>query len=132
MKKIGIVIVVIALIFAIPTVRSRVGAAALPWIERLGPAGAMLLNPMRRSATHHEVVEIARLMKADKEEGRRLPGEGENFTEWLQRRIVREDGRDVWGNPFWLRMTGLVVQVGSNGPDGKRGTSDDVTHTTKF
>jgi hypothetical protein len=131
-KKIIIVVVVIALIFAIPDVRSRVSTRAVPLLERLGPIGAMLLTPARRSATHHEVVEIARLISADQQEGRPLPGDNENFTEWLQRRIVREDGKDVWGNPFWIRMTGVTVRVGSDGPDGKRGTGDDVTHTSKF
>jgi hypothetical protein len=130
MKKIFIVVVLIAIIFAVPQLRSRVGATALPLLERLGPVGMALITPARRSATHHEVVEIARLIKADHEEGRPMPDE--NFTEWLRRRIVREDGIDVWGNPFWIRLTGITVQVGSNGPDGKRGTRDDVTHTTKF
>lgn len=132
MKKILIAIVVLALIWAIPSVRSRVATTAIPMLERLGPVGAAVLNPVRRSATHHEVVGIARVMRDDKEEGKPLPDETQNFTDWLRRRIVHEDGKDVWGTPFWIRLTGITVQVGSSGPDRKRGTKDDVTHTTKF
>jgi hypothetical protein len=132
MKKIIIAVVVLAIIWAIPEVRSRVSATAVPFLERLGPVGTALLTPARRSATHHEVVEIARLIKADQQEGKPLPGENVDFTEWLRRRIVREDGKDVWGRPFWIYLTGVTVRVGSDGPDGKRGTQDDVTHTSKF
>jgi len=130
MKKILIAVILLAFIWAIPSVRTKVGAKAVPVLERLGPVGAALLNPTRRYATQNEVVGIARLIKDDQQEGRPLPVD--NFTEWLRRRIVHEDGKDVWGNPFWIRLTGITVQVGSNGPDGKRGTPDDVTHTTKF
>jgi hypothetical protein len=132
MKKILIVVIALAFIWAIPSVRAKVSAKAVPVLERLGPVGAAVLNPARRYATQNEVVGIARLMKDDQQEGRPLPGENDNFTDWLRRRIVHEDGKDVWGNPFWYRLTGITVQVGSSGPDGKRGTRDDVTHTTKF
>src|SRR5687767_119609 len=130
MKKILIAVILLAFIWAIPSVRTKVGAKAVPVLERLGPVGAAVLNPMRRYATQNEVVGIARLIKQDKEEGRPMP-EGD-FTEWLRRRVVHEDGKDVWGTPFFIRLTGITVQVGSNGPDTKRGTKDDVTHTTKF
>lgn len=131
MKKILAVVVLLALIWAIPPVRARVGAAALPLLERLGPVGEKLLSPSRRYATQNEVIAIARMIANDQNEGRQLPDE-RGFHEWLTRRVYREDGVDVWGNRFWMRMRRDSVTVGSSGPDGKRTTKDDVTHTVGF
>jgi hypothetical protein len=128
MKKILIAVVLVALVWAVPAVRTKVVAAAVPVLERLGPVGDKLLTPSRKYATKNEIIAIARLIANDRTEGRTLPDD-RGFNQWLTKRIYREDGIDVWGNRFWMRIRRDSVTVGSNGPDGQRSTGDDVTHT---
>ena len=131
MKKFGIFIVLLALAWAIPPARMRLTAFAAPVLHKLGPVGDKLLSPTRRYATQNEVTAIARMIANDQDEGRQLPEE-RTFNYWLVRRVRSEDGIDVWGNKFWMKRTQKIVTVGSNGPDGERGTKDDVSHTANF
>lgn len=131
MKKILIAVVILAFVWAIPAVRAKVVAAAAPVLELLGPVGAKVLSPSRRYATQNEVMAIARVIKADEDEGKPVPEPGA-FRDWLRRRLVHEDGIDVWGNAFWMRRSLDTVTVGSNGPDGERNTSDDVMYAIKL
>jgi hypothetical protein len=128
MKKILIAVVLVALVWAVPAVRTKVVAAAVPVLERLGPVGDKLLTPSRKYATTNENIALARPSANDRTEGRTLPDD-RGINQWLTKRIYREDGTDVWGNRFWMRIRRDSVTVGSNGPDGQRSTGDDVTHT---
>lgn len=124
MKKVLVLVVVLALMWALPPVRERVSTAAVPLLEKLGPVGAIALKPARRMTAANDLKEAARLMDSDLMEGRRLP-EARVFNRWLRGRFPGEDGLDPWGNPYWMR-TGGVVTLGSNGPDGVQDTPDDV------
>lgn len=127
MKKIMTVVLVLALITAIRPVRERVGAAAIPLLEKLGPAGAGLLNPARNMGAKAQTAEIARLLMNERQEGRPMPTQ-RGFQEWLMRRSGDRDLlTDPWGEPYWLAIERNVVTVGSSGADRTRNTADDVT-----
>ncbi|HEX9886224.1 MAG TPA: hypothetical protein VGA70_07035 [Longimicrobiales bacterium] len=56
-----------------------------------------------------------------------LPEQGD-FNEWL----IRQKGstlQDQWGGDIWYQLTRSSFTVGSNGPDGTRGSEDDLTVT---
>ena len=44
-----------------------------------------------------------------------------------KRDYVNEIKNDPWGNPYELEVTGKRFRVISRGPDGQKGTGDDVT-----
>jgi hypothetical protein len=128
MKFVITIIVILALVWALPPVRERVSTRAVPMLERLGPAGGALLSPARRMAARSQATSFARTLSRDSKEGLPLPNE-QGFHNWLRQRLPDETGLDPWGNPYWMQRRNVSVTVGSNGPDGRRGTSDDVTHT---
>lgn len=126
MKKIIILVLALALIWAIPGMRQRIGIAALPLLERLGPVGERAANPVRGVKARNDARFFLRMLKDDRTEGRALP-DGRNFEEWMRRRTPQESGIDPWGKPYWLRREGSTYIVGSDGADGVRDTEDDVT-----
>lgn len=131
MNKIVALVVLLAIIWAVPALRSRVSAAATPVLERLGPVGDFALNPMRRQAARREAEHFHRVISGDRDAGRAVP-EDRMFHDWVRRRIPEEDGLDPWGNPYWIERRINALAVGSDGPDGMRGTDDDVVHTAPF
>ena len=54
-----------------------------------------------------------------------LPG---NFEGWLRRDYSGPE-TDPWGNAWYLAQGRSSYTVGSMGPDGERGTDDDITET---
>lgn len=131
MKKVVILIVVLAIIWAVPPARERLGAAALPVIERLGPVGAFVLRPAREFGAKHDAKTFVKALEHDASLGRRAP-EPRQFTEWVSNRLPDEDGIDPWGNAYWLQRATGSITVGSDGADGERDTDDDVLHTVPF
>jgi hypothetical protein len=131
MQKIIAFIVILAVIWAVPPVRERIATATVPALERLGPVGDVLINPMRRMSAKNKARAITRQATIDRNEGRPAP-EPQSFRSWITRRMPDETGLDPWGRPYWLdRRTGSLT-VGSSGPDGIRNTADDVSHTVAF
>ena len=57
-------------------------------------------------------------------------GEGlpQSFESWL-RSYYSGPEVDPWGNPWYLTEGRTSWTVGSMGPDGQRGTADDLTET---
>jgi hypothetical protein len=131
MRRIVAAIVILALIWAVPPVRGRLSAAAVPVLEKLGPVGAVVIEPARRMAAKSKVMGILRVIASDYNEGRPLP-EDANFHGWLRQRLPDETGLDPWGNAYWLSRTRGTLTVGSDGPDRRRGTGDDVKHTIPY
>lgn len=126
MKKILTIVLILALIAAIPPVRAKVGTAAIPLLEKLGPVGAGLLKPARNMGAKSGAAAIARLMANERQEGREPPTPRQ-FEQW----VVRRSGdpelvTDPWGGKYWLTVERNVYTVGSSGADGRRGTSDDI------
>jgi hypothetical protein len=85
---------------------------------------------MHKVTAHNEVdflinqVELARIM------GREIPTET-SFQNWIKARVktsagVRVTGKDPWGAPYYLSRSQTAITIGSNGPDGKRNTPDDI------
>ena len=60
-------------------------------------------------------------------------GEGlpQSFESWL-RSYYSGPEVDPWGNPWYLAPARSTYTVGSTGPDGQRGTGDDLTETRSF
>lgn len=131
MKKIVGLVIILAFIWAVPSLRGRVSAAALPVIEKLGPVGEFMINPLRRHAAKSGATHLHRVLSNDRDLGRQLPDE-RDFHEWVRRRIPGDDGLDPWGNPYWVSRSVGSMSVGSSGADGRRGTDDDVVHTAPF
>ena len=131
MKRFIVFIVVLAIVWAIPEARNRIGVAALPLLERLGPVGERVANPFRKWKARSESEFYLRMINDDHAEARPLPEERQ-FKEWVLRRMPEETGVDPWGSDYWLRRRGTMFTVGSSGPDGQRDTADDVAVTETF
>jgi hypothetical protein len=131
MRKITIVVVVLALIWAIPGARSQLITTAHPALERMGPAAAFMIQPARREAAKKQMNAILRVAASDISEGRDVPMD-RRFEDWMQSRMPELSGRDPWGQPYWLRRTGTELTVYSAGPDAARGTEDDLSQTVHF
>jgi hypothetical protein len=131
MKKILVLVVVLAFIWAIPPLRTRVSAAALPVLVKLGPVGEFMITPARNYEARQDAGHFSRVMVRDRAQGREVPEE-RGFQDWLLRRIPEESGLDPWGSPYWMERALDGLRVGSDGADGERGTSDDVTHTERY
>jgi hypothetical protein len=125
MKKAIFIVLALAIIWAIPGVRQRIGVALLPAFERLGPIGEKAADPMRGVKARNQLGFFLRIITDDHAENRQLPDES-TFREWMDRRMPQESGIDPWGNAYWLRRRGNVFTAGSNGADGVRDTDDDV------
>jgi hypothetical protein len=132
MKKLIGFIIVLAVIWAVPGLRNRVGVLALPLLERLGPVGERVAEPVENWKAKNQVKFYLRMIRDDATEGRPLP-DARGFTQWTRRRFAEETGLDPWGNAYWLTRSGArTVTVGSNGADGELGTPDDVSESATF
>lgn len=129
MKKAIFIVLALAIIWAIPNVRQRIGVALLPAFERLGPIGEKAADPIRGVKARNQLSFFLRIISDDHAENRQLPDE-RTFREWMDRRMPQESGIDPWGNEYWLRRRGNAFTAGSNGPDGVRDTDDDVIQET--
>lgn len=125
MRKIITLVVILAIVWALPPVRSHVNAGALPVLEKLGPRGEALIRPARREAAKKQIRSVLRVLDTDMETGRDLPTE-RTFQAWMRQRMPELSGRDPWGNPYWLEGRPPHLVIGSSGPDGVRGTDDDI------
>lgn len=128
MQKIIGLILVLAVIWAVPAFRAQVSGAALPALDRMGPRGESVATPLRVGIAKARVSGIVRMVASDYADRRGLPDE-RDFQRWLRARTSAERSIDPWGNPYWMERTREGLRVGSSGPDGRRGTGDDVTHS---
>jgi hypothetical protein len=125
MKKAIVVVLALAIIWAVPGVRQRIGVALLPVFERLGPVGERVANPVRAFQARNDLSFFLRMMEEDATEGRPRP-DPRRFSEWVDQRMPEESGVDPWGQPYWMRQRDRTVTVGSNGVDMVRDTDDDI------
>ena len=131
MKRIITLVVILAVLWAIPGVRGRIGVALLPALEKLGPVADFVVLPAQRFAAKNDATDIMRVITTDFNEGRPVPDE-RTFQQWVKRRAPQTDANDPWDRPYWLARGRGTITVGSNGADGQKGTADDVTHTVPF
>jgi hypothetical protein len=131
MRRFAIFVVLLAVVWAIPGFRGRVGAAVLPALEKLGPAGDVAARPLRRTVAKMRTTSIVRTIASDHNEGRGLPEE-RDFGRWMRTRLPDDNPLDPWGNAYWYERGRGTVTVGSSGSDGRRNTADDVKHSIPF
>lgn len=131
MKKIGTLLLILAVIWAVPGLRLRATAAALPVLEKLGPAADFVVTPAREFGAKTRATNILRLIANDYNEGRQPP-HPRDFRHWVDQRMGKGSSADPWGRPYWLSIGNGSITVGSDGVDRTRGTADDVKHTIPF
>ena len=131
-KKLVIVAVILGFAWSIPAARQRMMQWAEPALERLGPVGERVVTPVRRYNTRNEIVFLMRALAQDYEVRRPLPNP-RTFPAWLERNTpAGREGKDGWGNPYYMRADRLGITIGSPGPDGTADTADDITRTMPF
>lgn len=98
-----------------------------PARERIQPhVQEFVLDPVYEWNTRNEVKEIVREVERARTLGAELPPPAE-FADFLHERTMgRRDGRDPWGNEYYLLRDRRTWQVGSAGRDLRPGTEDDV------
>ena len=132
-KLVLVVLVAIGFMSAHAPTRSRIGAAAAPVLEKLGPAGEFALRPVHRWTAKSETEFILDQIELAKAMGRETPTES-RLQEWLKLRRIRTryNGKDPWGSEYYLIRARTSFTVGSPGPDAERNTPDDIRSTGSF
>lgn len=118
--------------FASAGFKAALFAAALVFVspplrQRAAPVVRPLFDPLLRVTTKDRVERVAAFLEVEV----RRTGEAplpRDLPAALQRLFPgRDDTRvDPWGRHFYLRRRALGFEIGSAGPDGRRGTRDDV------
>lgn len=110
----------------VPSLRERVEPRVVPvWDSALRRADPIIKRakvPIDRWAAQHEAQAIARMIRS--RGGLPRPSE---FPDYLRQnwRGGRQ-GRDPWGNWYYLVVSRDSITVGSAGPDRERNTEDDI------
>jgi hypothetical protein len=116
-KLLLLVILLLGVAMAVPSTREQIQANAVtPVRDAIGSR----LVPRRLDAMADQL--DARLARADQ-----LPGP-DNFSGWLRRDYTGPE-LDPWDNVWYIQIARRSYTVGSMGPDGQRGTADDITET---
>jgi hypothetical protein len=131
-KKILILIVVLAAIWAIPGARNRFVAFMQPVAGKLGPVGEKRAGPMRRYTARTQLSSILQDLTATHDAGRTMP-DARTFKSWLRAHPPSEQNElDPWGQPYYLRQHEGVYTIGSAGPDTIKGNADDIVKSETF
>lgn len=94
-------------------------------LDRAGP----VVNPILEMSTEREMNRIANDLKAyQRENFERLPSERQ-FRTWIDDQYSGDGGLDAWGTPYEYQLERDQIELRSYGPDGLRGTSDDLVAT---
>jgi hypothetical protein len=116
-KLLLLVILLFGIAMAVPSTREQIQANAVtPVRDAIGTR----LVPRRLDAMADQL--DARLARADQ-----LPSP-DNFSGWLRRDYTGPE-LDPWDNVWYIQIARRSYTVGSMGPDGQRGTGDDITET---
>lgn len=130
-KKLILLLVVFAVASAtVPALRERVEPRVVPvWdtgLRRLEPVIELAMVPVHRWLAQHEAQSIARMLHSRAGASDRLPLPSD-FPDYLRRNWRGgKQGRDPWGNWYYLVVSRDSITVGSAGPDGERNTEDDI------
>jgi hypothetical protein len=131
-KKVLIVILLIGFAWAYPPTRARMALYAQPVLERMGPVGDRMVLPIQRYNTRTEINFILDQIHLAKTEAKEIPDE-RTFHRWMSKRILtKNNGKDPWNHPYYLIRVSGMFTVGSVGPDGQRGTGDDLRKSVQF
>jgi hypothetical protein len=122
-KIILICLVVIGAIISIPALHERAGVMLAPVEKKLAPHMTFATDPMKKVRTSDKETNILGMLKQEHLQGRKTP-EPDEFPQWLKEHAIEPDG---WGNRYFMFQKNDSIFIGSNGPDGKKGTPDDFT-----
>lgn len=114
-KLILLIVVLLAVGASIPKTRAMMMEEAKPLVNRVKAR----IVPGRLKAMAEELVSQAH-------RGEPLPTVGKAWDQWLHYEYTG-DAQDPWGHLYYLKMDRTGFTVGSMGPDGLRGDSDDIT-----
>jgi hypothetical protein len=132
LKKVIGVIVALAVIWAIPEARAKVLTVMQPVADRTGPIGEKASLPMRKYAAKTQIASILRGMTRAREKGEELPTQ-RTFVRWLRANPPSEKKElDPWGHSYYIKQQNDTYTVGSFGPDGIKGTIDDIVKSTRL
>lgn len=88
-----------------------------------------VIDPYFVMATKSEMDKIAEdLQIHERENFGRLP-ERKRFSDWVDGRYAGGGGVDSWGSPYEYTLARDNFSLRSLGPDGLRGTEDDIVET---
>lgn len=118
---------------SVPPVRSRVALRVAPIrdyvVREVGPPLRRGLNPVYRWLAQQEMRVIARELRKRGLSFHPLPHPRE-FSRYLDKqRYIPRGANDPWKNAYFLTVTRDSIVVGSPGPDGERGTPDDLRYS---
>jgi hypothetical protein len=132
MKKIITLIVIFAMIWAVPPARTKALTVLQPVFNRMGPVGDKLSNPMRKYSARAQIASIIRGLHAARTQGRELP-DARTFVRWLRANPPSENKElDPWGRSYSLRHQNDQYTISSAGPDGVPDNADDIKKTVTF
>lgn len=110
-KLILLLLLALGVALAVPSTRARITE---PVIDRIN----LEITPRRLEM-------IATRLEEERSLGRPLP-DAEGLETWLLRNTTLSP-QDPWGNHYFVQERSDGFIIGSNGPDGRRGTPDDMT-----
>jgi len=85
-----------------------------------------VVDPYLSMSTEAEMEDILDEVKTyQRENFERLPSE-RDFDEWIEARFAGEGSVDGWGRGYEYRVDRGQIYLISWGPDGERGTEDDI------
>lgn len=131
MKVLLLLLVVIAAVATVPAIRNRIAGPLDPVLVRLGPVGEKLRTPVLRFNAHNEIQAIIGRLNEDKLQGRSVPVPNQ-FQRWIHEKMRGDirDGKDPWGQPYYLVRSRGYATIGSAGQDMQAGTADDIRDHT--
>jgi hypothetical protein len=130
-KVLGLIILLGAAMGLSPELGAQITAPLHDGVERAvgisRPLLQPLLDPAFRMSTRNELTVMARQLRRRNETGQPLP-DPRTFQKFLtDTNLSGRGGQDPWGRDYYLAIQRDSVLVGSAGPDGVRGTADDLT-----
>jgi hypothetical protein len=131
MKVVLLIVLLIGAAFAVPSIRNRLAGPLDPVLAKLGPVGEKIRTPALRFNAHNEIQAIIGRLNEDKLQGRSVPAPNQ-FQRWVRDKMRGniQDGKDPWGQPYYLIRARSQAIVGSAGQDMHAGTPDDIRITT--
>ena len=118
-------ILAVGTVFGIPALRAKVMPPLEPVLSKLG-IGERLSNPIKKRTANNEIRVLLQKLAEDISE-KKEPPSPLGFRGWVRANTrLEKRGLDPWGRAYWLSRSPNQLTVGSNGPDQKRDTPDDV------
>jgi hypothetical protein len=130
-KVLGLIILLGAAMGLSPDLGAQITAPLHDGVERAvgisRPLLQPILDPAFRMSTRNELTVMARQLRRRNETGQALPNP-RAFQQFLtESALSGRGGQDPWGGEYYMVLHRDSVVIGSPGPDGIRGTADDLT-----